>query len=156
MRSAWLKYNWIVRYQMIVLVLPFLLFSCSVSYEKDEAIRSLKVLNSDMVNLMTVTSEMYEIEALKFLYNQANSPIPFKKSKYNTDNSPFIIDSLKGTYKWNTEINDFQFKKDKDFIDVHFQLPDIQNNSFQILDYRSKAYASKPDFPTKIIMIGLY
>lgn len=104
-----------------------------------------------MVNLMTVTSEMYEIEALKFLYNQENSPIPFKKSKFQKDNSAFNMDNLKGTYQWNTEKNDFDFIKSKDVIDVHFQLPDVDNNSLQILSYESKPYTSKPDFPTKII-----
>ena len=151
MHKASCTYHWIVKYQTITIVISLILLSCSSTYEKEEAIRSLKVLNSDIVNLMTVSSEMYEVQALKFLYNQPNSPIPFKKSEFTTDNSSFDIENLKGTYMWNPELNDFEFNKDKSFIDVYFDMPDIKNNSLQILNYESEAYASKPDFPTKII-----
>jgi hypothetical protein len=151
MRKCSATYDLKIKYQLITFIISLILFSCSSTYEKEEAIRSLKVLNSDLVNLITVTSEMHEIQTLKFLYNQANSPIPFKKSKFTADNSPFKIDSLKGTYTWNPELKDFDFKKDKAFIDIYFHLPDMENNSLQILNYESEAYASKPDFPTKII-----
>ena len=137
--------------QVIAFTIFLLLFSCSSTYKKEDAIRSLKVLNSDIVNLLTASSELHEIQAFKFLYNQANSPIPFKKSEFKLDNSAFKMENLKGTYNWNPELNDFAFKKDKNFIDVYFQLADMEDARLQILNYESEAYSSKPDFPTKII-----
>ena len=138
--------------QVIAFAISLLLFSCSSAYKKEDAIRSLKVLNSDILNILTVTSELTEIQALKFLYNQVNSPIPFKKSEFKVDNSAFKMKNLKGTYIWNPKLNDFDFKKDKDFIDVYFQLDGMENIFFQILNYESEPYSSKPDFPTKIII----
>ncbi|WP_299526210.1 hypothetical protein [uncultured Lutibacter sp.] len=137
--------------QVMAFAISLLLFSCSSTYKKEDAIRSLKVLNSDILNLLTVTTELPEIQALKFLYNQANSPIPFKKSEFKVDNSTFKMENMKGTYIWNPELNDYDFKKDKGFIDVYFQLACMENIYFQILNYESEAYSSKPDFPTKII-----
>jgi len=137
--------------RIIVFATSLFLFSCSSTYNKEDAVRSLKVLNSDIVNFLNVSSELPEFQAIKFLYNQANSPIPFKKSKFKLDNSAFNMENERGTYIWNPELNDFDFKKDKDFIDVRFQLANTENIFFQILNYESVAYSSKPDFPTKII-----
>jgi hypothetical protein len=129
-----------------------LIVSCNSNYyEKDDAIRSLKVLNSDIINLMTVTSELEEIKVLEFLYNQANAPIPFKKSKYSKDTPDFRFSDFKGTYKWNYAIEDFELIGDNDFIDIQFNLEDIDSDSFQLLSYQSEPYSSKPDFPTHII-----
>lgn len=125
--------------------------SCSTTYNKEEAIRSLKVLNSDMFNFMAATSELPELSALKFLYNQPNAPIPFKKPEFKFDNKDFSLLDLKGTYVWDSQNNDFYFESEKDFIDMYFQNKDEENVNFKILQFESEIYNSKPDFPIDVL-----
>jgi hypothetical protein len=100
---------------------------------------------------MTTTSDLPEVKALDFLYNQANAPLPFKKAHLKKDNSVYNFDSLKGTYAWNTYLSDFDYVDDKDIIDVQFHIPEAQNVKLKLFDFKSEAYSSKPDFPTKVI-----
>jgi hypothetical protein len=54
-----------------------LLFSCrNQSYTYDEAVRSLKVLNSDLTNLFLEADEKEELRALRFLWEQESAPLP--------------------------------------------------------------------------------
>jgi hypothetical protein len=130
------------------------MISCNKKeYSYGDAVRSLKVLNSDMVNFFSVVSEKEEFEALQFLWEYPSSPVPYKKEKY-TIGKPyrdFDYDLNKGFYKWNDETKTFLKQKESDNIQINFPLSDSDALCrFVISSFKQEEISSRPGFPVDI------
>jgi hypothetical protein len=136
-----------------VLFLLFLLVSCHrKNYSRDEAIRSLKVLNSDFVNLFAKTNEMEEMAALKFIWDHDNMPLPFPPEKFAEDKpwNPFNYESSKGVYTWDSLRKVFSKTGKSNMVRILFSTGNLPEGEFLLTDYVDTTLSSRPDFPLKL------
>jgi len=133
----------------------FILNACkSKQLNEAEADRSMKVLNGNLVNLMSAGSEKPEFKALSFLMNQTSTPLPFVKRENPTqpDTVIFRLEERKGIYRWNPGQKTFDRSGDSEIISLYFPEEKSEANSlcFSLEKYQSQAYSSRPDFPTEV------
>lgn len=137
------------RYLSFSVLLVFI--ACSKQkMSPEEADRSMKVLNSNLVNLASAGAEKPEFKALKFLYGQNGVPLPFsRKSGVLTDTSVFRISTCKGEYEWNNHSKMFEKKRASESVVLFFQPDSLMKDSirFELSDYQTQSYSSRPDFP---------
>jgi len=118
---------------------------------RDEADRSLKVLNSNLINLVTNASDKPELEALHFLLTEPSSPIYLLRT-----NSLFLADSVKklsdrnkGKFNWDQDRKTFVRKDGSDNLELNFSVGkqmDV-NAEFVINDYKSEDCNNHIGFP---------
>lgn len=133
------------------LIIFLTLYSCTnKQFTPAEADRSMKILNSNLVNLGTAGAEKPEFNALKFLYQQSGVPLPFaKKTGVLADTSTFRMTTQKGIYEWNKLLQCFEKKQPSEQVILLFPLDSVKNDSirFELADYTTQAYSSRPDLP---------
>ena len=136
----------------LYLIIVHLLLSCGTQrMKKDDAERSLKVLNSDLINFGDQVSKSIELNVWAFLLKHNDAPIPFYKNSNNFISvKNFRFNEMRGIYKWKTESNTFEKTGVSEHI-VIFPF-DEQNTSLQFIlyDFQSKQVSSGEPFPTKI------
>jgi hypothetical protein len=129
----------------------FVLYSCSSKpYNSDEADRSMKILNSNLVNLATAGSEKKEFRALEFLFQTPGVPLPFaKSSNLSNDTSIFRMATKKGIYEWNSALQRFVKQSESEQVALIFLLDSMKNDNirFELDGYQTQAYSSQPDLP---------
>ena len=143
-----------MRFLWLPVIALSLLGSCSGrNLSHEEAVRSLKVLNSDLMNFFSAAAEKPEWKALMFLYDQPSLRLPFSKDKFSFDKpySEFDFHDEKGHYDWDFTLKQFARKQKGDDIEVHFPsyLSDSLNTCFRLYDYESVPVSSRPWFPVK-------
>lgn len=119
-----------------------------------ESDRSMKILNGNLVNLLSSGAEKPEYKALSFLMEQVSTPLPFVKRDNSTDIDTVVysLNERKGAYEWNPGIKAFEKKSDSNLVNILFPLnkSEINNTSFTLNKYKSQPYSSRPDFPVEI------
>ena len=139
------------------LFLPFLFLvpfclSCNKDHplDKKDALNSLKILNSDITNLTEQASEKPWFQAMKFLYEQSSSPLPFNhdttaKKMY----SSYSFAEKKGVYLWDAIHRTFVKEKDTSLILLRFPLLSEKKSwcKFFLYDYETQNTRSRPGFP---------
>lgn len=132
----------------------FVAASCSrTQLSPEEADRSMKVLNSNLMNLLTSGSEKPDYKAIAFLLSQTNVPLPFVRKPNPTalDTAVYRITTYRGIYNWNPKSKTFSKDQTSDEVVLNFPLETSTNDASLILSkYRSMPYSSRPDFPVKL------
>jgi hypothetical protein len=142
-----------LRFLVFYLFLFFLLVSCqSNSYTRDEAVRSLKVLNSDFVNFFSKTGEMEELAALKFIWNHDALPLPFPPEKFAAEKpwKPYNYEESKGVYTWDSIQQVFVRSEKSNIVRILFSTGNLPDGEFLLTDYMDTTLSSRPDFPLKM------
>jgi hypothetical protein len=140
----------------ICFVIMSLTLSCNKPQilRKDEAIDCLKILNGDLTNLLNNATERSEFKALKFLWSQKSSPLPFAGDSTHTAMSEksYIFKNKTGIYSWNPKLQEFKKTGDTGIIVLQFPLPDDikKNAELVISDFKEAEMASKSHFPLLI------
>ncbi len=122
---------------------------CTRSFNQAEAIRSLKVLNSDLANMLLTADEKPEITALRYLWDQPTAPLPFPNEKF-IFNKPYIsynFDEAKGIYRWDTLASGFIKQAESESASFIFSGAGFHNALFRITGFKSLPISSRPDFP---------
>lgn len=143
--------------KLLFLYLPilFLILSSCKGKQLDpaEADRSMKILNGNLVNLLSIGSDKPEFKAISFLFNQFSTPLPFVKKEHPTQaGTEYSFDSKKGQYQWNSSLNTFEKTDLADRISLFFpsEKSDKNNTRFDLNTFQSQEYSSRPNFPTEI------
>lgn len=135
-----------------LVVAAFAFSACGRWYDKDEAVRSLKVLNSDLANLFIKADELPEVKALKFIWDQPSAPVPFPKLKFVYDRpyESYNLTQAKGIYHWDSESESFIRDASSDSIKIFCTQSGVGEVGFFIAEFLSVPFSSRPDFPIKI------
>ncbi len=135
-----------------LIVAVYALSGCGRWYDKDEAIRSLKVLNSDLANLLIKADELPEVKALKFIWDQPSAPVPFPKQKFVYDRpyESYNLSALKGKYLWDVSSESFIHTGISDSLSIFYTIPGVGEVCLLISEFLSVPVSSRPDFPIKI------
>ncbi len=136
-------------YRSILILIIASVVGCVRSYDQTEAIRSLKVLNTDLTNLFLAANELPETEALRFLWDQPTAPIPFPNEKFSYD-KPYLsysFETTKGVYTWDSISNSFIRESDYPEVSVLFSGQSFNEANFRISEFESLALSSRPEFP---------
>lgn len=133
-------------------VLLVFLFSCSSrQLSPEEADRSMKMLNGNLVSLFSAGQEKPEFKALKFLFSQTTCPLPFvvKSNPTAPDTGKFVFANKKGIYTWDSGLKIFRKTGSSEIITILFpdEKSDRNDMHLNLSDYQSQAYSSRPDFP---------
>lgn len=139
---------------VVLTLIIAILGSCSKStYQYDEAIRSLKVLNSDMTNFFSTASERDEFKALNFLWENPSAPVPFQKEKF-TAGKPFQnydFELKKGVYVWDSISSSFRKTDNSENVEINFAVAGIDSNfRFIIASFAAEEISSRPRFPVNV------
>lgn len=129
-----------------------LFYSCtSGSMNKEDAERSLKVLNSDLVNFGNSMAESTEMKVWAFLLENREAPIPFyKNSNSFISVKNFRFEEMNGIYKWNSLDKKFDLTGRSEQIII---LPDSTGQpslQFIVSDFNSEKVSSGEAFPTSV------
>jgi hypothetical protein len=118
-------------------------------YSKEEAIRSLKVLNGDVSGFLTKAGEMEELAALRFLWDHDSLPLPFPAEKYVSDHpwKPCDFQTSKGVYNLDSVQQIFLRKEESPEVRLLFSGPEIPKGEFILHDYQAADISSRPGFP---------
>lgn len=139
----------------IVCLLPLLLlFSCGrKNMGREEAIRSLKVLNSDFINFFSQAGEMQELRALRFLWDHDSVPLPFPQEKYSAGHpwTPYDFTSSLGVYRLDSIKNRFLPTGSDSVVRLRFSTADFNAGEFVLEKYRAAPLTSRPDFPLELM-----
>lgn len=139
----------------LVLITAVIVCSCSTQQlSPEEADRSMKLLNGNLVNLLSTGQEKTEFKALKFLLNQPGAPLPFVTRENATapDTAVYRFNKLKGVYLWNKETKVFERIDHSETVTVWFpgEKSDTNDLSLELTGFQSQPYSSRPDFPTQL------
>ena len=138
----------------LFIILTLSLSCCRSKMTPEEADRSMKILNGNLVNMMSTGSEKPEFKALKFLMTQASCPLPFVKKGNSSapDTTVYRFEPNKANYQWNPNKKTFEKTADNSIIELNFPSDKSVVNDliFRLNNYKSQPYSSRPDFPTQI------
>lgn len=137
---------------LVLVNIIIIFYSCdNRNMNKEDAVRSLKVLNSDLVNFGNRISESPEMTIWSFLMEHRDAPIPFyKNSNHFITVKEFHFEEMKGIYHWNSGQKIFVKTSASNQIVI---FPDTTQNSsvrYIISDYNSRKVSSGEQFPTSI------
>ena len=135
---------------LFVFSILLLLFSCrNRTYNYDEAVRSLKVLNSDLTNFFMEADEKEELKALRFLWEQESAPLPSPGERFTLGRpyKSFDFETSKGIWIWNADSAKFFRKENNDKLIFNYPAEDFSNVRFLISKYESMPVSSRPGFP---------
>jgi len=95
----------ILFFKYTLVTATLLVIGCARSFDQAEAIRSLKVLNSYMANMLLTADEMPEMAALRYLWNQPTAPLPFPNERFKFDKpyTSYNFEEAKGIYHWDRQ-----------------------------------------------------
>jgi hypothetical protein len=99
---------------LFVFAILLLFFSCrNKTYNYDDAVRSLKVLNSDLTNLFLEADERENSKHLIFLWAQESAPLPSPGERYTLGRpyTPFDFNASTGIWFWNADSTKFFMKR---------------------------------------------
>jgi hypothetical protein len=138
------------------------LFSCQQNKEllPDEAIRTLKVLDSDLTNFVSKGQEHPSYTALDFLLNQVTSPLSanFGMPALLLKDSLKSLESWNGIYTWNDD--SLKFFKTAPGKDVKMLFPmaggQVNDASLAISRYASHPSMSAENFPAEVLGLMEY
>lgn len=138
-----------VKVNFKIFIFIFVAFGCTRSFNQEEAIRSLKVLNSDLANMLLTADEMPEITALRYLWNQPTAPLPFPSEKFTFDKpyTSYDFEEAKGIYKWDTLTSGFIKHSESESVSFLYSGTGFNNAHFQINGFENLPISSRPDFP---------
>ena len=135
----------------IFVVLLFMLACQSHVMNKEEAERSLKVLNSDLLNFAQQVSEKDEFLVLDFLLENENAPFPvFKNDKGFISVKSFDFSGNKGRYSFSGGNNDFLKIEESESIEISFQQEELSDLVFVLTEFDSEMISSGEKFPVKM------
>lgn len=136
-----------------VILILLIFSSCgNRSYDYDEAVRSLKVLNSDLMNLFLEAEEKEELKALNFLWAQESAPLPSPGERFTLGRTynPFDFNASAGIWFWNADSAKFFRKENNDKLIFNYPAEDFSDVRFLISKYESVPVSSRPEFPVKM------
>ena len=136
----------------IGLFYTILFVSCSSSVmDRNEAERSLKVLNSDIINFIDKTSGSPEFQVLEFLSNQPDTPLPISKTNNRKFNfSAFNFTENIGEYKWDKENRCFIKIGESEIIIIHLDDCIAPGITFILSEYLDGYVSQRKKFPISI------
>ena len=139
----------------IQFIIALLIFSdCTSQLNREEADRSLKVLNSNLVNFVTLSSEKPEIQALWFLLNNPSSPLTLaqKRNFFVRDTIPELSGKAKGVFHYNTEKKLFEKASTSAQTILIFPSDGKAGTDarFVLSEFESQDCKTRPEFPVKI------
>ncbi|WP_319499863.1 hypothetical protein [uncultured Draconibacterium sp.] len=126
-----------------------ILISCNNGkLSKKDAERSLKVLNSDMINFGAELNEATEMKALEFVMSAPENPFPvYKNTNRFISTKTFDFSQWHGIYEW----SDYEklFKKTGDSKNIILQIDnsELKDISIIINDYQTEKVSSGEPFP---------
>ena len=139
-----------IKYFSLSLVLLSLV-GCTQSFDKTEAIRSLKVLNSDLGQFFMESEGLPEMEVLKILWADSTAPLPFPKEKFIFAQSyqEYDFQGSKGHYRFDSIQQLFYRTGDHEtvLIEVNTSLP--EDYQFELQAFETTEISSRPSFPVK-------
>jgi hypothetical protein len=136
-----------------IILMMVIFSSCrSGNYSREDAIRSLKVLNSDFTGFFSQVGEREEIKVLKFIWNHDSVPLPFPSEKFTSDKpwKPYDFESVKGVYRWDSLSRNFHKTAAVDKVRLVFSTPEAGNGEFILNDFSSVPTSSRPEFPVRL------
>lgn len=134
------------------LILIYLnLAGCTQSFDKPEAIRSLKVLNSDLGQFFMESESLPEMEVLKILWADSTAPLPFPNEKFIFAQSyqEYDFQSSKGHYRFDSIQQQFIRTGDHEAVLIEVNTPLPEYYQFEILAFETTEISSRPSFPVK-------
>ena len=142
-------------FSIFFLTLVLIINSCTVKYlDPKEADRSMKILNGNIMNILSSGSEKPEYKAISFLLSQTSSPLPIVKKTNSTlpDTAVYNFPEKKGVYYWNKDSKSFMKQVKSDIVSLRFPIDNSEKNEvcFDLRKFKSQSYSSRPDFPTQI------
>lgn len=136
----------------LILVFLFLIACKSAVMDKQEAERSLKVLNSDMLNFAQQVSEKSEFVILNFLLETQNSPFPiYKNDKGFVSVKTFDFYENTGRYFFSEENKDYRKIAESETIEISFQPEELTDLVFVMNEFESEQVSSGENFPVNIL-----
>lgn len=143
--------------QTLFFLLFLILQSCSNKemLSKEDAERSLKVLNSDLINFGDKVSETPEVEVLKFLISNRNNPFPFYigvKKKFRIKKG-FNLATQGGVYNWDSSINGFKKTKNSPEVVIVLDANRFKNTTVYIKEYNRVKDGNEGQFTTTAVML---
>jgi hypothetical protein len=135
------------------LLAGILFVSCSrdKSLSPEEALRSIKALDSDLNNLVTSAEEQKPIQGLKYLMSEPSSPLntTYGIPAFVVRDSFPGLDHWYGNYTWNTDSLKFIHSKGEENIRIAFSLDSAGKNDMSMVISRigCHPFFSKPCFP---------
>lgn len=139
-----------------ILLAVMFLFSCQSKIElnPDEAIRALKVLDSDLTNISSKGQEHSAFIALDFLLNQATSPLSasFGMPSKLLKDSLTRMDDWDAKYTWDKDSLKFFKTSSGEDVEIIFPLTESQENNarFVISRFISQPSMSAQCFPSEL------
>jgi hypothetical protein len=133
------------------------LFSCQPKKElsPEEAIRTLKVLDSDLTNLVSKGQEHPSVIGLNFLLSQATSPLStsYGMPAILLKDSLKSLESWKGTYTWNKDALRFLKTASDETVNMIFPLAggELNDARCNISMYSSQPSMSANCFPAEFL-----
>lgn len=123
-----------------------LIAGCSSTMSPSEADRSMKILNSNLTNLITISSDKPEIQAVYFLLHENSSPLCLKQ-KNSSSNSSGVHE--KGIFVWNKQTQQFEKQSNSEQVELLFPFDGKGGDSahFIMNEFEVQACKSRPDFP---------
>jgi len=142
----------ILFFRQMLVAAAILFIGCTRSFDQAEAIRSLKVLNSDLANMLLTADEMPEMAALRYLWNQPTAPLPFPNERFKFDKpyTSYNFEEAKGIYHWDTLTSGFEKQSRDKAVSIFFSGTECPNGHFRITEFESLPISSRPDFPVKM------
>jgi|GEM_PF-1151451 len=127
---------------------------CKRVLNREEAERSLKVLNSNLVNFISLSSEKPEIQGLYFLLDEPASPLTLTQNRnfFKRGTSSDSPAKLKGIYQWYPGKKLFEKKDTSKQLVLLFPLEEKPGDSarFVLSEFESQDCKSRPEFPVTI------
>lgn len=154
--------NYILKNMPAFILAGMFLLSCQPKKElsPEEAIKSLKVLDSDLSNLISQGQEHPSVIGLNFLLNQSTSPLStdFGMPSILMKDSLKSLDRWKGTYTWNKDCLKFFRTATGEEVKIFFPMNGGETNdaSFTISMYSSQPSMSANCFPAELLGIMEY
>ncbi len=139
-----------IKYISLLLII-FSLTGCSRSFNEQEAIRSLKVLNSDLTQFFMKSEELPEIEAFKILWSDSTAPLPFPNEKFifNQPYRSYDFQKSKGEYRQDSIHQKFIRVGDNESVVIDLSTSHHGECRFELVSFETKEISSRPSFPVR-------
>lgn len=143
---------------LCLLLMIFVLASCSNSphLPRQEAERSLKVLNNDLAGLFTRMEDSDAYAAVGFVWGQPTAPVPFKKERNRRwpEDTLFSMATHSGHYFWDTASSAFikKYSSDSILLDFPSFSDPSKNIRMVIARFETEQHLSRPPFPVRMSM----
>ncbi len=134
---------------ILYLLTIFSITGCSRSFNKEEAVRSLKVLNSDLTQFFMESEELPEMEVFSMLWSDSTTPLPFPNEKF-TFAQPYReydFQSSKGEYHQDSIQQKFIRVDDHESVAIKVSTSRHKECLFELVDYKTEEISSRPSFP---------